>query len=69
VRDFPEFAFEHAGLDWEKYVRYDENYERPTEVNALIGDPSKAQNLLAWTAQTHTPQLARLMVDADMGSD
>ena len=43
VRDFVETAFEHAGLDWEKHVRFDERYLRPTEVDALIGDASKAE--------------------------
>ena len=66
VRDFLELAFEHAGLDWEKYVRFDERYLRPTEVDALIGDPSKAASLLGWKAQVHAPELARLMVDADL---
>jgi GDPmannose 4,6-dehydratase len=66
VRDFLEHAFEHAGLDWEKHVRFDERYLRPTEVDALIGDPTKAASLLGWKAQVHTPELARLMVDADL---
>jgi GDPmannose 4,6-dehydratase len=66
VRDFARFAFEHAELDWEKHVQYDDRYERPTEVDALIGEPSKAQKLLGWKAATHTPELARLMVDADI---
>ena len=66
VRDFLEHAFEHAGLDWEKYVRFDERYLRPTEVDALIGDPTKAASLLGWKAQVHAPELARLMVDADL---
>jgi GDPmannose 4,6-dehydratase len=66
VRDFAQLAFEHAGLDWEQYVKYDANYERPTEVDALIGDASKARELLGWKAQTHTPELARVMVDADL---
>ncbi len=65
VRDFVRIAFEHAGLDWERHVRFDPRYLRPTEVDNLIGDPTKAQELLGWTAQTHTPELARLMVDAD----
>jgi GDPmannose 4,6-dehydratase len=65
VRDFAETAFQHAGLDWEEHVRYDEAYERPSEVDALIGDASKAASLLDWKAQTHAPALARLMVDAD----
>jgi GDPmannose 4,6-dehydratase len=65
VREFVQFAFEHAGLDWEEHVKYDDRYERPTEVDALIGDASKAHELLGWKAATHTPELARLMVDAD----
>lgn len=66
VRDFARFAFEHVGLDWEKYVKLDARYERPTEVDALIGDPSKAERELGWQAHTKTPELARLMVDADI---
>ena len=65
VRDFVQFAFEHVGLDWEKYVRFDERYLRPSEVDSLIGDATKAEALLGWKAQTRTPELARLMVDAD----
>jgi len=66
VRDFLQFAFEHAGLDWETHLRHDDRYERPSEVDALIGDASKAQDLLGWKAETHAPDLARLMVDADV---
>ncbi|MCB0898406.1 MAG: GDP-mannose 4,6-dehydratase, partial [Actinobacteria bacterium] len=66
VRDFLGFAFGHVGLDWEKYVRFDERYLRPTEVDELVGDPSKVQEKLGWKAQTMVPELARLMVDADM---
>ena len=66
VRDFLEFAFEHVGLDWEKYVRFDERYLRPTEVDALIGDASRAARILGWKPTTYTPDLARLMVDADV---
>jgi GDPmannose 4,6-dehydratase len=66
VRDFARFAFEHVGLNWENHVQYDGRYERPTEVDALIGESSKAQELLGWKAGTHTPELARLMVDADI---
>jgi GDPmannose 4,6-dehydratase len=66
VRDFLRFSFEHAGLDWEKYVRFDERYLRPTEVDALIGDAGKARELLGWEPATLTPALARLMVDADI---
>jgi GDPmannose 4,6-dehydratase len=66
VREFCEMAFSHAGLDWQDYVTYDERYERPTEVDALLGDPSKAHRLLGWKAETGTKELAQLMVDADI---
>jgi GDPmannose 4,6-dehydratase len=66
VRDFCEFSFSHVGLDWEKYVRHNDQYERPTEVDALIGDASKARDLLGWNATTDAQTLAQLMVDADL---
>ncbi|MCB9411249.1 MAG: GDP-mannose 4,6-dehydratase [Actinobacteria bacterium] len=66
VRDFVQIAFDHAGLDWERHVRFDPRYLRPTEVDDLIGDPTRASELLGWKATTHTPELARLMVDADI---
>src|SRR3954463_13878810 len=65
VREFVQIAFEHAGLDWEKYVKYDQRYERPTEVDALIGDYSKAERELGWAPNIKAPELARIMVDAD----
>ncbi|WP_146363551.1 GDP-mannose 4,6-dehydratase [Arthrobacter yangruifuii] len=66
VRDFLTIAFEHAGLNWEDHVKFDERYLRPTEVDSLMGDPSKAQEKLGWKATVHTPDLARIMVDADI---
>jgi GDPmannose 4,6-dehydratase len=66
VRDFVVASFERAGLDWEKHVRFDERYLRPTEVDALVGDASKAEEKLGWRAQVDTEQLARIMVDADI---
>ncbi|MDX2971263.1 GDP-mannose 4,6-dehydratase [Kribbella solani] len=66
VRDFVELAFEHVGLDWEQYVDHDQRYERPTEVDSLIGDASKATTELGWKAQVHVPELVRIMVDADL---
>jgi len=66
VRDFLRFSFEHVGLEWEKYVKFDERYLRPTEVDSLIGDPSLAENKLGWKPQTLTPELAQLMVQADV---
>ena len=66
VRDFLEISFDHAGLDWEKHVRFDERYLRPTEVDALIGDASKADDKLGWKATHRRRELARIMVDADI---
>ncbi|CAM5489220.1 MULTISPECIES: GDP-mannose 4,6-dehydratase [Streptomyces] len=66
VRQFLEFAFEHAGLDWAEHVRYDPKYERPSEVDALIGDASKAEELLGWKPAVKSRELARIMVDADI---
>lgn len=66
VRDFVQIAFEHAGLDWERHVKFDPRYLRPTEVDNLIGDPTRAAETLGWQATIHTPELARLMVDADI---
>ena len=68
VRDFVQFAFEHAGLDWEKYVRFDERYLRPSEVDALIGDASRVEQILGWKPSVLTPELARIMVDADLAA-
>lgn len=65
VRDFVAIAFGHLGLDWTKYVKLDARYLRPTEVDALIGDASRAAHVLGWKATTFAPELARLMVEAD----
>ena len=65
VGAFVRLAFEHAGLDWERHVRFDPRYLRPTEVDDLIGDPSRAKQHLGWEAKVHTPELVRIMVDAD----
>ncbi|GER21694.1 GDP-mannose 4,6-dehydratase [Zafaria cholistanensis] len=66
VKDFLQYSFEHVGLNWEDYVRFDERYLRPTEVDALIGDYSKAKDKLGWEPTVKTPELARIMVDADI---
>jgi GDPmannose 4,6-dehydratase len=66
VRDFVQLAFDHVGLDWVKYVEHDERYERPTEVDALIGDFSKAKDVLGWEPKVRTPELVKIMVDADI---
>lgn len=66
VRDFLTLAFEHAGLHWEDHVKFDDRYLRPTEVDALVGDANRAAQVLGWKAAVHTPELARIMVDADV---
>ncbi len=66
VREFLEIAFQELGLDWEKYVRFDERYLRPTEVDSLIGDPSKARDRLGWKTEIDGRSLAKLMVNADV---
>ncbi|MEN3357486.1 MAG: GDPmannose 4,6-dehydratase [Mycobacteriales bacterium] len=66
VRDFVAAAFGHAGLDWERHVRHDPRYERPTEVDALVGDASLAAARIGWRPRVVAPELARLMVDADL---
>lgn len=65
VKDFLQFSFEHVGLDWEKYVKFDERYLRPTEVDALVGDFGRAKDVLGWEPKVLTPELARIMVDSD----
>lgn len=66
VRDFAKAAFERVGINWEDHVELDKKYLRPTEVDALIGDPSKAEKELKWKAATQWKALAELMVDADI---
>ena len=68
VRDFVELSFAHAGLDWERHVRLDPRYLRPTEVDDLIGDAGRAKEQLGWEAKVHTPELVRIMVDADVAA-
>lgn len=66
VQEFVEIAFDRVGLNWEDHVRFDERYLRPTEVDALRGDPSKAEEKLGWKATVDGRKLAALMVDADV---
>ncbi|MDQ1218289.1 GDP-mannose 4,6-dehydratase [Microbacterium arborescens] len=66
IRDFLETAFGHVGLDWQEYVKFDERYLRPTEVDALIGEPAKAADKLGWVPTIDGKELAKLMVDADV---
>lgn len=66
VREFLEEAFGYAGLDWKKYVQIDKRYFRPTEVDALAGDSTRAKRILRWKPRVSFQQLVRMMVDADM---
>ena len=66
IEQFCEVAFDHAGLNWRDFVEVDSNYFRPTEVDALIGNPAKAHEKLGWEANTKWDKLARLMVDSDL---
>ena len=66
IRQFLDFTFEYLDLDWNKYVEIDPRYFRPTEVNLLLGDPSKAKKELGWEAKTSCKELAELMVDHDL---
>jgi len=66
IREFLDIAFEHAGLDWKKYVEIDPRYYRPAEVELLIGDYSKAKKKLGWEPKTRFVDLVKLMVDADI---
>jgi len=68
VKDFAEVSFARVGLNWEEHVEVDAKYIRPTEVDALIGDPSKIAKELNWKAKVHWKELAELMVDADVAS-
>jgi GDPmannose 4,6-dehydratase len=68
VLDFVDAAFSRLGLNWKSHVEVDERYLRPTEVDSLIGDPSKIQSELSWKAKTHWKELAELMVDADLAA-
>jgi GDPmannose 4,6-dehydratase len=66
VKEFVVEAFDLLNLDWEKYVEYDQRYERPSEVDLLIGDPSKAKQQLGWEPKVRFKELVRIMVDADL---
>ena len=66
VREFAEAAFAHVDLDWQKFVKHDPRYERPAEVDLLIGDASKAKKILDWEPKVRFKELVQIMVDADM---
>jgi GDPmannose 4,6-dehydratase len=66
VREFVEAAFAHVGLEWQKYVKHDDRYERPAEVELLIGDSAKAKAAFGWDPKVRFADLVRIMVDADL---
>jgi GDPmannose 4,6-dehydratase len=69
VREFLELAFNRLQLDWQKYVKIDTKYYRPTEVDLLIGDASKAKRDLGWEPKVRFEELANMMVDADLAAE
>jgi GDPmannose 4,6-dehydratase len=66
IREFLDLSFGHAGLEWKKYVEIDPHYYRPTEVDLLIGDASKAKKKLGWAPKTKFSELVRIMTEADI---
>jgi GDPmannose 4,6-dehydratase len=66
VREFLDLAFNMVGLDWHEYVKIDERYLRPAEVDVLLADPSKAARVLGWKPKVSFKQLVERMVEADM---
>ena len=67
IREFVDAAFRHAGVeDWERFVRQDERFMRPAEVEYLVGDPSKAREVLGWKPKVGFTELVAMMVEADL---
>jgi len=66
IREFLDETFSYLELDWKKYVEQDPRYFRPTEVDDLLGDATKAKNKFGWKPQVTFKQLVRMMVDADL---
>jgi GDPmannose 4,6-dehydratase len=65
VRDFCEASFSALDMDYKEFVETEDRYTRPTEVDALIGDPSNTERILGWKAKTHWKELAELMTESD----
>jgi GDPmannose 4,6-dehydratase len=65
VEDFAKMSFEHLGLDYKKHVIFDQKYLRPNEVEALVGNPQKAEKILGWKAKTYWQELSKILIDAD----
>jgi len=68
IKEFLEHAFGHVNLDWQDYVKYDARYERPAEVELLVGDASKAKRQIGWEPKVHFAELVKIMVDADLAA-
>lgn len=68
VKDFVELCFSHVELDWQEFVKFDERYIRPTEVDSLIGSAEKARVDLGWKATVFVPELTQIMVDAELAA-
>jgi GDPmannose 4,6-dehydratase len=66
VRQLCEFAFEAVGLDYREFVKHDTKFDRPAEVDLLVGDASKARDVLGWTPTVHFRELVQMMVEADL---
>jgi GDPmannose 4,6-dehydratase len=66
VKEFVEQAFAHVDLDWKEFVRFDKRYERPSEVDLLIGNAAKAKRQLDWEPQVRFKELVGIMVEADL---
>ena len=66
VREFVDAAFTYANLDWKEFVKHDARYERPAEVDLLVGDASKAKKIIGWEPKVRFHELVRIMLDADM---
>ncbi len=66
ITEFLEEAFGHVNLDWKEFVKYDARYERPAEVDLLVGDPAKAKRQLGWEPKVRFKELVQIMVDADL---
>jgi len=69
VKEMLELAFDRLQLDWKKHVKIDEKYYRPTEVDLLIGDASKAKKELGWQPKVCFQELIAMMVDADLAAE
>jgi GDPmannose 4,6-dehydratase len=66
VSEFLELTFSHLGLDWHDFVEFDAKYTRPSEVDVLLGDPTKAREVLGWKPEVDFKGLVEMMVEHDL---